>query len=426
MKKTLLTLLCILCCVGFAFANGQNDAATEKVKVDIFQFKVEIVDQLDELVADFEKEYPNIDVEIDTVGGGQDYNAALRLRMTSGSEPSIFNISGQSQLTDWYDFLAPLNAEPWVAKSFNGTLNGVTRDGNVYGMPYGQEGYGIIYNKKILAAAGYTDKELAEIDSLEEYKALFADIESKKDELGIDTVLSFSIGGSAWWTASIHSFNSAVANQEDPSQFIQDLKDGKTSFKDQAVFKEYLKMLDMFFEYSFDNLSTVEYNDQVTSFATGKAAFLHQGNWTYGMISEIDPELEMAFMPFPLGSGKNICTGVPSYWSVNKKKSEAEIQAAKTFLNYMASSQRGHEFLINDVNFIPAYEVSLTPADPLAKSILDFSAEGNTVGWYWGELPTGYSDAVGCAVLEAIQDYNVNHDADSFYAILEKGLKELL
>ncbi|MDF1617255.1 hypothetical protein [Petrocella sp. FN5] len=54
--------------------SAQESATTtpenEKVTIEIFQFKVEIVEQLNGLIADFEKEYPYIDVVIDTVGGG--------------------------------------------------------------------------------------------------------------------------------------------------------------------------------------------------------------------------------------------------------------------------------------------------------------------------------------------------------------------
>ena len=37
-------------------------------------------------------------------------------------------------------------------------------------------------------------------------------------------------------------------------------------------------MIDLFKEYSYENLITVDYNDQVANFALGKTAFLHQGN----------------------------------------------------------------------------------------------------------------------------------------------------
>lgn len=430
--KKLLFLVFVSCIIQMnIYSNAQQEGTTgDVVQVDVFQFKVEIVDQLDNLVEDFEKEYPNIDIVMDTVGGGNDYGAALRLRMASGEEPAIFNVGGQVDLTAWWDFLEPLTNEPWVAKSFPGTLNGSTRDSNVYGQPYGQEGYGIIYNKKILKKAGYNEADLKKIDTLKEMEAIFSDLESKKDELGIETVLSFSIGGSAWWTASLHSFNTAFAYQENPEQFISDLKAGKVTMTGNPLFEGYLDMLTMFMDYSYKDLTTVEYNDQVANFALGKTAFLHQGNWTIKTLMEIDPELKMAFLPHTFsgeGSFDKIPTGVPNYWAVNKKKDPKVIEAAKLFLNYIASTERGQKFIVEEAQFIPAYEVDIKPKDnPLALSIMDYSSRGKTTGWYWSDLPTGFADNGTCAVIQAMQVYHANRDRDEFFQTIDKGFSDLV
>lgn len=426
MKKLLAVLFCF-CMVSVLFANGQQEQINgqEKIKLEIFQFKVEIIEQLDALIKDFELEHPEIDVEIETVGGGADYSAALRLKITSGEEPGIFNFEGPSRMVEWMDYLEPLNDQPWVARCFPGTLDMGSMSGNVYGQPYGQEGYGLIYNKKILAKAGYSEYDLAEIDTLDEFRALFADLESQKDDLGIMEVLSFSIGGTAWWTASQHNFNSFLAHQDNPKQYAEDLKYGKANFSDNKLIDSYLDMLDLFFEYSYKNLVVVEYNDQVSNFAMGKTAFVHQGNWTLGMITEIDPDMEMAFLPLPIGDCQSVLTGVPSYWAVNKNKSPEEIAAAKTFLDYMASSERGQKFIVEEAKFIPAYKVELEPSDPLAQSILDFSSRGKTVPWMWMHMPVGFCNCPTSPVLEAIQNYYMDKDREAFCSSLDQAYVDL-
>jgi len=429
MKKLLVAASVLAVLTTGLFANGQQEnAAEEKVQVEVFQFKVEIVEQLDALVADFEAENPNIDIVMDTVGGGNDYGAALRLRMASGEEPAIFNIGGQDALTEWWDFVEPLTDQPWVAKSFAGTLNGSSRNENVYGQPYNQEGYGIMYNKAILKQAGYSDSDLAKIDTLEELEAVFADVEAQKADLGVETVLSFSVGGSAWWTASIHSFNTVWANQEDPEQFIEDLLAGKEKMTGNKVFEGYLDMLDVFMNYSYDDLTTIEYNDQVSNFALGKTAFLHQGNWTIGTLQEIDPSIDVAYLPHTLGGGTydSIPTGVPMYWSVNKNKDANVKEGAKKFLDYIASTDRGHRFIVEESNFIPAFEVGISPSDPLARSIMDFSSRGKTIGWYWGSIPTGFLDSPTSPVVQAMQLYYMNRDRAEFFNIIEDGLADLI
>lgn len=57
-------------------SGGKGSGKQEQKTVTIFQFKTEIVEGLNELKVEFENEYPNIKLDIQTVGGGADYDAA--------------------------------------------------------------------------------------------------------------------------------------------------------------------------------------------------------------------------------------------------------------------------------------------------------------------------------------------------------------
>jgi raffinose/stachyose/melibiose transport system substrate-binding protein len=427
MKRSLLSILAVLLIAGMVSSLAScKQKPKGPVKVEVFQFKVEIVEQLDKFVADFEAAHPDIDIVMDTVGGGQDYGAALRQRANSGEMPVIFNHGGNQELIDWADYVEPLNDQPFASRAFAGTLDQASKDGNVYGLPYGLEGYGVMYNKKILQAAGYSADDLKAVDSLSKLKELFADIESKKGDLGIKTVLSFSIGGSAWWTASIHTFNFPFAYQDDPLGFIDKARKGEVKLSQDPKMKAYVDMIDVFMQYSFDNLTTIEYNDQVTSFAKGETAFMHQGNWTIGQLQEIDPNIDVAFMPVPLGddmSYDSIPVGVPMYWAVNTQASEEEKAAAKKFLDYMVSSPRGHKFITEECQFIPAIGgIPMENADPLAASILEFSEAGKTIPWVWFALPNGYCNGPTSPVVKALQQYYDDKDKAAMLASFEENI----
>ena len=80
MKKLLsLTLVAALVLSLFTGCSKETEKqasgneGSEQVTVEIFQGKVEVVDQLDALVEDFEAANPNITVNIDTSGVGEDY-----------------------------------------------------------------------------------------------------------------------------------------------------------------------------------------------------------------------------------------------------------------------------------------------------------------------------------------------------------------
>lgn len=385
--------------------NKEQTNTEEVVVVDIFQFKVEIVEQLDSLVRDFEEKYPNIDIVMDTVGGGQDYSAALRVRMNSGNKPAIFNVPGPTERDLWIDFLEPLNDQDWIQYAAKGTLDNVTADGNIYGVPFGLEGYGLIYNVSMLKKAGI---DTSKIDTLTELRDAFELLNSKKDELGIDVVLSYSVGASAWWTAAYHTFNIPFAMQEDPMSFIEGLNDGSTQITGNQKFEGFFNLLDLFFDYSYDDLITITYDEQVSNFALEKTALLHQGNWTIGMIQEINPDIEMAFLPIPLSDdptwGNNsIPVGVPNFWVVNSQLEPEVVEASKKFLDFMMNTERGHRFLVEEAQFIPAFtHVKIEPEDPLAKSIQEYVYADRIIPWVWHGFPSGFNEN---DAKQAIQEY---------------------
>lgn len=403
----------------------EKEEMKEEVTLEIFQYKVEIVDQLDALVEDFEAEYPHIEVVMDTAGGGQDYGAMLKSRMNSGNQPAIFNIAGPTERKLWLEFLEPLNDEPWVETAFEGTLDNISQDGNVYGQPYGLEGYGIIYNKSMFEMAGINPETITSLSALRD---AFATLEMKKEELGIDTVLSYSIGDTAWWTAAYHTFNVPFAMQDDPLAFTSSITEGTAKIADNDKMQDFTDVLDLFFEYSYKDLINTSYDDQVANFALGRTACLHQGNWTIGMIQEIDDTIDMGYLPIPISDDENvpndsIPVGVPNYWCVNAKLDDNTKEAAKLFLNYIGNTERGYKFLVEECQFIPAFSsVTVMPEDPLAIDILKYSDAGKTIPWVWHSFPAGFNEV---DAKEAIQKYYLGElNKEEFLTYLDKKWAE--
>ena len=165
MKKLLATILTatlacgtIVGCGGgstdSSTASGGDSAASGEGKVvKVFQLKVEINDQLQELAKKYEEE-TGVKVEITSVGGGADYGASLKAEFQKGTEPDIFMIQGAGDYDIWKHKIDDLSSESWVSNAVSGTLDTVTIDGKVYGMPAATEGYGLMYNKDILDKAG--------------------------------------------------------------------------------------------------------------------------------------------------------------------------------------------------------------------------------------------------------------------------------
>lgn len=408
MKKIIVLTLMMALIVSSIMGCSNSGSGSDQVTLDIFQGKVEVIDQLQALVDDFMKENPNIKINLDTSGGGEDYIALLKSRMNSGNQPAIFQIPGPTERDLWIDHLADLTDEEWVKVTADGLLDNVTVDGKVVGQPVNIEGYGVMYNKAILKAAGITEDQIAATDTLSDLRELFAIVESKKEELDLDVTLTWSVGGTAWWVAAYHTFNVPFAMQEDPMAFIKALNEGTENFAGNDRMLAFKDLVDTFVEYTFDDVATVDYEKQYTTFASGKAAFMQQGNWTINQLNEIDENLDLAFLPISISddaSWKNdsIPVGVPNFWVVNSKMDEKTVEAAKLFLNYMAMSERGHKFITEDAKYIPAFtNVNVDNLDPLAKSIIEYSNAGKTIPWVWHAFPSGMNEN---DAKKAFQDY---------------------
>lgn len=372
-----------------------GSSTSKKVTVDIFQFKVEAKDALEKATKEYMNTHKNVTINVTTVGGGQDYGAALKSKFSSGQEPAIYNIGGPQDTKDWNSKLEDLSDQPWISKAYTGTLDAVKMDGKTYGLPFDMEGYGLIYNKAIFQKAGIDGTTIKTYADLE--KAVQT-LDSKKKELGLEAV--FGTAGKETWVAGLHDSDIPMALE---------LKDGVSAFNAKTINFTYAdgfkKLLDIQNKYAYKpdgsnkSINSVDYSTQVEKlFSNSKVAIIEQGNWIYGTVAGIDKNVanNMGLLPMPIDGVKegSVPVGVPMYWAVNKSKDTDTKNAAKDFLNWLYTSDKGKDMIIHDFGFIPAlkgYDASnLQPTDPISKEINKYSAAGNTIPWVFMGYPTGW------------------------------------
>ncbi|CAM4054383.1 ABC transporter substrate-binding protein [Paenibacillus alkaliterrae] len=412
MKKKL-ALMMMSFTLAFSFltacgsnANNNKDAAQngtetaeetpaangEKKVVKIFQFKVEIADALSRMEKEYEAAFPNIDLKIETVGGGADYGAALKAKFASGDEPDIFNNGGWNDAVVWQDKMEDLSGEPWVANLIDATKQQITLDGKLLGMPMNTEGYGYLYNKALFQQAGIT-----------EIPNTLSELRGAAQKLKDAGITPFENGYGEWWILGIHNVNVALAKQPDPTAFVNGVKEGTQTFAGNPIFQEWVNLLDTTMEFGQKNPLTTDYNTQVTEFAAGGAAMMQQGNWTQVQIDGVNPDLDLGVLPMPINDDEalndNIFVGVPSNWVVNNKSSVK--QEAKDFLNWMATSDAGKRYTVEEFKFIPAFtNIPFTPEQlgDIAASISEYSKAGKTLPWIWAMLPDGTTQEFGASI----------------------------
>jgi raffinose/stachyose/melibiose transport system substrate-binding protein len=370
-----------------------KDTDKEEVKevtLDVFQFKVEIAEDLEALAAEYTKENPHVNFNIKTVGGGADYGAALKAEFASGNAPDIFNNGGFQEAKTWLEHLEDLSDQPWVQHVYDNAKEPMTIDGKVYGQPLNLEGYGFIYNKALFEKAGITTlpKTLTELE----------DAAKKLEKAGITP---FSVGYGEWWVLGIHLANIPFAHQADPDAFIKGLSEGTEKITGNEVFKQWMDLFDLTIKYGNKNPLTTDYKTQVTQFASGQTAMMQQGNWTHNDIMKIDEKINIGFLPIPINNDAQamdkLAVGVPNNWVINKNSPEKE--EAKKFLNWMVSSETGQKYIVDKFKFIPAFDnIKAEGLGAMADDIIRYSNEGKTLSWNWFKYPDGVANEFGAAM----------------------------
>lgn len=107
---------------GTAQSGSSDDGS---VTLEIFNIKTETAEQMDALVEDFEKDHPQIKINLTTVGGGTDATAALQSKFSSGDEPDIFMLGGLADTQIWQHKLYDLGETTLAKQAIEGTLEGL-------------------------------------------------------------------------------------------------------------------------------------------------------------------------------------------------------------------------------------------------------------------------------------------------------------
>ncbi len=364
-----------------------SEPAAEDVEIDIMQFKVEIVDQLNMAIDDYTAENPNVKINIITVGGGNDYKSALKSQMASGSEPTIFNVDGPQAVEEWKDYVLDMSDTASAEAAIPALLSPVTEGDQLYGVPYNQEGFGLLYNKAIFEAAGVDASSITDLDSL---KAAVEILDSKKEELGLEAVFAFPVKET--WVTGLHLSNYFI--QPELTGVMDTFNAKEIDFTYSNEFKE---IFDLQNNYSAQPTVSLDYSTQVEElYSFGKVAIIQQGNWVYPTISEIDPEIadNTGIIPIPVGDVNQgmIPSGSANYWAVNKNSSELQIATAKDFLDWLNTSERGKEIVLNELKFVPAYSGydAASISDPISQEVYRLSQEGKTFLWTFPSYPSNW------------------------------------
>lgn len=381
MKKSLALLMVLV--LMMAMLAGCGSSTKNEESVVIYQNKVEIGEQLTAFAKLYEAE-TGVKVSVKTSGGDTPYADNLKAEFQSDRQPDIFVIEGMGGYNTWESKLAPFDGDAWIDLT---ALEFVV-DGKVIGFPVAVEAWGMAYNADLLAKAGIDPSKLTSQDA---YKAAFEKIESMKDELGVKSAVAMAAGPDMRWVTGLHNFNGYLSAglPYGDTTVLDKLNNGEA---DMACLTEYADWVELLFNYADRSvLLTGNYDAQVGQFATGQSVFIHQGNWIDPWLVENQVTFPMGFAPHASVKGEHnsIFIGAPSFYVINNESKNQE--AARAFLNFMATNEAGHNYMVNEAKMVPAFtNVSLKPDTPLSANVTEWLAKNASYTWLQNDMPDGF------------------------------------
>lgn len=405
---------------GGTEGNNSNQATVKEIRY--LNFKPEIAEVYDRISDAYESE-TGIRLVVETAASGT-YESTLTARMATDDAPTIFQINGPIGYTSWADYCTDLkNTE--LYKHLNDKSLAITSDNGVYGIPYVVEGYGIIYNSKILDAyfalpekqTEYTSAD--DITSFAALKAVVEDMQANKDKLGINGVFAAtSLKTGEDWRWQTHLMNIPLTLEFRDKNVDLTGNGYKTiDFKYSENFKN---IFDLYINNSTTDkkkLGTIDVTASMAEFALGKCAMVQNGNWGASQILGVTGNTvaaeDIKFLPIYMGiEGEEklgLCIGTENFICINSKASEAEQKAAADFLYWLFSSETGKKFVTEELGFIApfdTFEQGEAPDDPLAREVVRWmNTESVTnIPWNFTIFPsTNYKDLLGTALLKYAQ-----------------------
>ena len=399
-----------------------NGTLSTVKEIRYLNFKPEVADVYKEISAAYEAE-TGVKLIVETAASGT-YESTLTARMATDEAPTLFQINGPIGYMSWAEYCSDLKDTEIYAHLKDKSL-AISSGGSVYAIPYVIEGYGIIYNNKILnnyfslENKGTPYKSVDEIRNFAAFKALVEDMQAHKQELGIEGVFaSTSLKAGEDWRWHTHLLNIPLSLEfAEKNVGLDGNGYKKIDFTHADSFKN---VFDLYLNNSAGDrksLGSVDVTASMAEFAMGKCAMVQNGNWGASQIlgaagNTVTAE-DIKFMPIYTGTEgeekQGLCIGTENYMCINAKASDEERKAAADFLYWLFSSQKGKELVSKGLGFITPFDTfsaEEVPDDPLAKEISRWmNKEGvSNIPWNFTVFPgQTFKDNLGSSLLKYAQ-----------------------
>ncbi len=345
----------------------------------------ELTDQYNEMAEAYNKEHPNVTIEMDILQN--DYQTVLKTKLNSGDIPDLFMSSAYNDNIVYKDYEYTLNDEPFMKNFDQSILNSVMLDGNITGIPFLVQAHSFIYNKDLFTKAGITTLPV----TLDDYKAAC-------EKLKAASIQPFSSGFAEWWVLPQTTYPSmSDANGGDYAKLFTDIKAGSAKFGELPQVDFALDLIDVIKANSGSKPMESTFDMQCSDFATGKVAMIHQGTWAESSIRSIKPEINIGFLTAPRADGKSV-VAVESNLTFRVYKDSTNLSEVLKWADWITSSDYGKAWIPQKIQQISPLTGVTAPDTQLAVDTAAYLAKGESCPWWIFGGPDGIEQPFGTAI----------------------------
>lgn len=388
-------------------SNGEKSSADGKTQIEFFSTKSENINTYKSLIAEFEKQNPNITVKLQAP---PEADTVLKTRITKNNIPDVMSMGGSARYREFVDtgVLKDFSKDPLlqdVQPAYIEMIGKILGDKNkgTYGIPYAANANGLIYNKERLEKLGIQPPKTWDefIQALDKAKAAG------------ETPIYFTLKDP--WTGMV-ALNAIAANLQG-DDFAADKNAGKATFKENydEVADKMMKLVD----YGHKDNFGVGYADGNTAFAKGNGVFYMQGVWAIPDILKANPNAKIGVIAFPAtndASTNKLVSGVDVL--LTSYKDTKHPKEAQKFIEFLLKKENAQKYVNEQVAFSTLKDVYQN--DPIMEGFKTNFEKGAITSFTDHYYPTGMKAE------NIVQEFFMKKDKEKFLDTMDKEWNKVL
>jgi raffinose/stachyose/melibiose transport system substrate-binding protein len=382
MKRTVAVVLCLFA-AAVIFAKGGADKGQGKINLTVWHIWASDTESskapFENAVKAFQADHPEINLIIDATEN-EAYKTKIRSTVAAGEAPDVFFYWCGARMKDFVDAgeLLPLNDyldADTKSRILSGTLDNMTFDGKVYGLPNSMLTGSFFVNEELFAQ--YKVKVPANWDELVTACRTFIS----------NGITPFTIGAKEGWC--IASYMDLIILRQAGLEGTRALLNKTAQYAGNADFIEAGRKLQQLVDMgAFPQGSLgISRDEAEMPFYEGKVPMYVNGSWTIGNVVRPDSKIKdkVKIYPFPvMGSKSNVndfTGGVSDMFSVSSKtRYPAEAAGVVKYITERMSAN-----MYTSGAGLPTWAVKVDESkiDPITKSLVAMTQKARSYTLWW-------------------------------------------